>query len=75
MPMKLLAALAQETLPRSFDDLDDIEKIRVLKANGHVQASIPPWCFGSPQQPATVYAVTEHGLKALGKSLSGPTLS
>lgn len=36
MPMKLLAALAQLTLPRSFADLDDIEKIRVLKAHGHM---------------------------------------
>ena len=66
-PMKLLAELAEASLPRAIDDLDDIEKIRVLQANGDVQASIPPWRFGSPQQPATVYAVTEHGLKALGK--------
>ena len=67
-PMKLLAELAQATLPQPVEDLDDIEKIRVLQANGHVLASIPPWRFGAPQQPATVYAVTEHGLKALGKA-------
>jgi hypothetical protein len=30
-------------VPFAFDDLDDIEKIRVLKARKHVQASIPPW--------------------------------
>jgi len=68
MPMKLLAALAQLTLPRSFADLDDIEKIRVLKAHGHIQASIPPWRLDSSQQPATVYAVTAHGHRAQGKA-------
>lgn len=66
MPMKLLAELAQASLPRTFEDLDDIEKIRVLKAHGHVQASIPPWRPGSTQQPATVYAVTADGHRALG---------
>ena len=65
-PMKLLGELAHSPLPRTFDDLDDIERIRVLKAHGHVQASIPPWTFGSAQQPATVYAVTADGHKALG---------
>lgn len=66
MPMSLLAALARAPLPRTFDDLDDIEKIRVLLAHGHVEAIIPAWTFDSIQQPATVYAVTAYGLKALG---------
>ena len=66
MPMSLLSALAQAHLPRTFDDLDDIQKIRVLKARGHVQASIPPWRFGCSQRPATVYAVTADGHRAPG---------
>lgn len=48
--MKLLAALAREPLPRTFDDLDDIENIRVLMAHGHVQAEVSQWRFGAPQQ-------------------------
>jgi hypothetical protein len=67
-PMKLLAELAQALLPRAFEDRDDIEKIRVLKAHGHVEASIPPWRVDSAQQPATVYAVTAHGRRALGNA-------
>jgi hypothetical protein len=67
MPMKLLSALAHASLPRAVDDLDDIEKVRVLKAHGHVQADIPPWRPDGHQQPAMVYAVTTHGHKALGK--------
>lgn len=65
-PMKLLFELAQAPMPRTVEDLDDIEKIRVLKAHGHVEASIPPWRCGSPQEPATVYAVTPLGRRALG---------
>lgn len=65
-PMKLLSELAQTPMPRTVEDLDEIEKIRVLKAHGHVQASIPPWRCGSLQQPATVYAVTLLGRRALG---------
>ena len=67
--MKLLAELAQAPLPRAIEDLDDIEKIRVLKAHGHVAANIAPWRFGFPRQPATVHAVTDHGRRALGHSL------
>jgi hypothetical protein len=66
--MKLLAVLAQAPLPRSFDDLDDIEKIRVLKAHGHVVATVPQWRLGATfaLQPATVHAVTVDGCRALG---------
>lgn len=66
MPMKLLAELAQAPLPRAVEDLDDIEKIRVLKAHGHVEASVPTWRFGFPMEPATVHAVTSLGRRALG---------
>ena len=69
MPMKLLAAIAQAPLPQAFDDLDDVEKIRVLKAHGHVAANIAPWRFGFPRQPATVHAVTDQGRRALGQAL------
>ena len=40
-PMKLLAELAQAPLPRAFEDLEDIEKIRVLKVHGHAVATVP----------------------------------
>jgi hypothetical protein len=66
MPMKLLAKLANMSLPHEFDDLEDVEKIRVLKAHEHVEANIPPWRFGFARQPATVHAVTDHGRRALG---------
>ncbi|TPG21392.1 hypothetical protein [Variovorax guangxiensis] len=66
MPMKLLAELAQAPLPRAFEDLDDIEKIRVLKAHGHVEANVPTWRFGFPIEPATVHAITALGRRALG---------
>ena len=69
MPMKLLSKLANMPLPHEFDDLDDIEKIRVLKAHGHVAANIAPWRFGFPRQPATVHAVTDQGRRALGQAL------
>jgi hypothetical protein len=68
-PMQLLDELAQAPLPRTLDDLDDIEKVRVLKAHGHVLATIPPWRPGSTQQPATVHAVTDQGRRALGHVL------
>lgn len=67
MPMKLLAELAQASLPLVFEDLDDIEKIRVLKAHGHVKASVPTRRFGFPMEPATVHAVTKQGRRALGE--------
>lgn len=66
MPMKLLAELAQAPLPRAYEDPDDIERIRVLKAHGHIEASIPAWRSGSIPKPATVHAVTAHGRRALG---------
>ena len=62
---KLLAELAQAPLPRAFDDLDDIEKLRVLVAHGHVQATIPPSYFDTVQEPATVHLVTVRGYRAL----------
>jgi len=65
-PLKLLAAIAQAPLPQHFEDLDDIEKIRVLKAHGHVEANVPPWRFGLPMEPATVHVITLLGRKALG---------
>ena len=69
MPMKLLSALAlaHASLPRAFHDLDDIKKIRVLKAHGHVEANVPTWRFGFPMEPATVHAVTTQGRRALGE--------
>jgi hypothetical protein len=67
-PMKLLAELALGSLPRIVDDLDEIEKIRVLVAHGHIEAEVPSWRFGFPQQPATVQAVTPHGHRALGQA-------
>ena len=67
-PLKLLAAIAQAPLPKDFGDLDDIEKIRVLKAHGHVEANVPTWRFGFPMEPATVHAVTTQGRRALGEA-------
>ena len=66
MPMKLLAALAHASLPRTFDDLEDIEKLRVLDAHGHIEATIPPWYFDH-QAPATVHLVTDRGRKATSR--------
>ena len=65
-PLKLLAAIAQAPLPQDFEDLDDIEKIRVLKAHGHVEANVPTWRFCFPMAPATVHVVTTQDRRALG---------
>ena len=67
MPMKLLAELAHAPLPRAYEDLGDIERIRVLKAHGHIEATVLTWRFGSAPKPATVRAVTARGRKALGE--------
>ena len=66
-PLKLLAAIAQAPLPKDFGDLDDIEKIRVLKAHGHAEANVSTWRFDFPMEPATVHAVTTQGRRALGE--------
>jgi len=56
-PMTLLAELAQAPLPRAFEDLEDIEKIRVLKVHGHAVATVPQWrLWASTPQAATVHA-------------------
>jgi hypothetical protein len=67
MPVKLLAELAHAPLPRASQDLDDIERIRVLKAHGHIEATVLIWHFGSAPKQATVHAVTAHGRKVLGE--------
>ena len=65
MPMTLLAVLSQARFPRSFVNSNDIAKIRVLAAHGHIEARIPPRRVNFPQQPVTVYAVTAQGRRAL----------
>ena len=65
--LKLLAAIAQAPLPQTFEDLDDIEKIRVLKAHGHAETNVSTWRFDFPMEPATVHAVTTQGRRALGE--------
>ena len=54
-------------MPQDFEDLDDIEKIRVLKAHGHVEANVQTWRFGFPMELAIVHAVTTQGRRALGE--------
>jgi len=65
MPMELLAELAQAPLPCLYENLDDIEKIMILKAHGISRPRFRLGVFGSVPKPTTVHAVTAHGRRAL----------
>lgn len=63
MPMELLHKLAGKVLPLSVTDIESIDKLRVLRASGHVAVLLPS--VGSKKPVARVLAITEAGREAL----------
>jgi hypothetical protein len=63
MPVELLREIAKKPLPLVVDDAADIDKLRVLRAAGHVEVVLPD--PSSPSQSAQVLAITPEGLAAL----------
>ena len=69
MPMDCLRRIAERDLPCSIYDLAEIDKLRVLRAAGLIQAFIPlpdrlnrgQMC----QKAAQVLAITQKGREAL----------
>lgn len=63
MPLELLREIAQKALPLTVDDPAQIDKLRVLRASGHVAVLLPaPF---SDNQFARVLAITAEGRAAL----------
>lgn len=62
MPMEFLRKLAHgDRFPVVVDDEADIDKLRVLRAAGMVEAHLPD----APQQPAHIIAITGLGRATL----------
>ena len=63
MPMELLLDLAKGNLPKTIENLSDIDKLRVITAAKLVHAMLPP--VGALDQKAQVLAITGLGRAAL----------
>ena len=63
MPMELLQKIACKALPLTVTDMESIDKIRVLRASGHVAVFMTT--VGAKKQVAQVLAITEKGREAL----------
>lgn len=61
MPLELLRELAAQTLPRVVADPADMDKLRVLRAAGYVNAELPSLAPGSPPEQARVLSITARG--------------
>lgn len=59
MPVELLKAIATKPLPLTITDPADIDKLRVLRASGHVVAMLP--LPGNDQAFARVLHITRKG--------------
>ena len=64
MPMELLQQISRKALPLTVTDIESIDKLRVLRASGHVAAFLPS--VNAKRQSARVLAITEKGREALG---------
>ena len=64
MPIELLREISCKALPLTVTDIESIDKLRVLRASGHVMAFLPS--VNAKQQSAQVLAITKKGRKALG---------
>lgn len=63
MPVELLREIAKKPLPLTVEDTATIDKLRVLRAAGHVAVLLPA---PSSNQPfARVLAITAEGWAAL----------
>lgn len=63
MPLELLEKISKEPLPLTITEIEEIDKLRVLRASGHVAAFLPPLAIEKPF--ARVLAITELGWEAL----------
>lgn len=63
MPMQLLRELAQASLPCTLTEEDQIDRLRLLRAAGHIAAWLPP--PGSSSDLIRVLAITGTGRNAL----------
>lgn len=65
MPMELLHSIAQGDLPRTIDDPDEIDRLRLLAAACLVRAVLPD-VYSLPQN-AQVLSITAEGRAALAR--------
>ncbi len=69
MCMKLLGSLATSELPLTETDPEEIDRLRVLEAAGHIRVLIPPAHFDCDdclrQDAATIFEILPAGWKAL----------
>ena len=63
MPMELLQKISRRALPLTVTDIESIDKLRILRASGHVGVLLPS--VNAKRQSARVLAITEKGREAL----------
>ncbi len=63
MPLELLYKMSQSPLPATITDVADIDKLRVLRAAGHISVLLPHLKAKKPF--ARVLAITKEGREAL----------
>lgn len=63
MPLELLHQISKQTLPLTITDMEEIDKLRVLHAAGHVAVRLSSPT--SVKQFARVLAITKQGWEAL----------
>jgi hypothetical protein len=68
MPVELLKAIATKPLPLTITDPAEIDKLRVLRAAGHVVAMMP--MPGTDQAFARVLHITRKGRYAVAEASS-----
>lgn len=71
MPLELLQDLAKQTLPRVVDDPADVDKLRILRAAGYVNAEMPSLAPGTPHGQARVLGITARGRAWLEEQTRG----
>lgn len=72
MPLNLLKELARGTLPHSFSNPADIDRVMVCRAAGFIDANIPPVSRGGAsyaEGAAIVTRIRPLGYEALAKHL------
>ena len=70
MPLELLREIATKELPLTVTDLPQIDKLRVLRASGHIAVLLPAPGAADANQFARVLAVTVKGHEAIAANKS-----
>ena len=73
MPLELLREIATKELPLTVTDLAQIDKLRVLRASGHIAVLLPAPGAAAVNQFARVLAVTVKGHEAIAAGQSSPS--